>query len=223
MKKNLALILMTLTAACVLLTAGCKNEDNYDNSIYVATNISYETLLNEPIKGTLRKENDGSTLDPTKFDFKVEIENGFLFQEPKVSFENDSIVIDLQPKGNWCECLMPNEVTLKVITTPKEDAFENEELHQVIIPIHVNLEKKRSWFSRCLWVLLTGAGLLLLMFFLLRAQLKKNRLKKDTMDNPDLYPDESEEKEGKEDKEEEKEEGEGQNQCENCTEERVLD
>lgn len=223
MKKNLAAILMMLTAVCVLLTAGCKNGDNYDNSLSVAQKISYEELINEPFKVTMLKSDDGSIVDPTKFDIDVEMENGFLFQEPKVSFEKDTIVIDLQPRGNWCECLMPNEVNMKVISTPKEDAFEDEEFGQRIIPIHVKLEKERSWFSRCLWVLLAGAGLLLLVFFLLRARLKKNRLKKDTMDNPDLYPDESEEKEGKEDKEEEKEEGEGQNQCENCTEEKVLD
>lgn len=141
---------------------------------------TFETLKNDPIKGTLHEiGNESNTLDPSKFDIDVEVENPYLFEKPEVSFEGDVIVLDLHPKGGWCECLFPDDVNIKLISTPKEGAFadEGKQFSQTVHPIHFKLEKSRGWFSRCLWVLLTMAGLLLLMFYLL-ALLKKNRFKK---------------------------------------------
>ena len=48
---------------------------------------------------------------------------------------------------------------------------------QNIHPIHVTVEKSRPWAVRCFWVLMTLAGLLLLMCYL-RGLLKKNRFHK---------------------------------------------
>ena len=182
----------------LLLAVSCGNEDNSDNNpAFNNPAISFETLINEPFMCTIQHESEGFTIDPTKFDIDAEIENGFLFKEPKVRIDVDTILIDLQTRGDWCECLIPDEVNIKIIATPKEGAFENEEFLTTITPVHIKLVKERTWFSRCLWLLLTIAGLLLLMFFLLRALIKKNRLKKEeTTDNSDLYPNETEEQEG---------------------------
>ena len=140
---------------------------------------TFTTLKTNPIRAIMIEEGTDNTLDPDKFDFTVEVENGFLYDRPSIHFDHDTIVLDLHPKGEWCECLFPDTVKVKLISTPKEGAFEGEDkqFNQTVHPIKFKLEKDRPWFSRCLWVLLTIAGLGLFCFYLW-GLLKKNRFKK---------------------------------------------
>lgn len=141
---------------------------------------TFHQLEIEPIRGTLHEMGDeDNTLDPKKFDIDVEVDNPYLFEEPKVTFDEDVIQIDLRPKGGWCECLFPKDVNIRLVSTPKEGAFndENKQFTKTVHPIHFTLEKERPWFLRCLWVLLTIVGLILFSVYL-RALLKKKRFKK---------------------------------------------
>lgn len=190
-----------------------------ENPVIEFGDCSIEELRREPIGMKIFDLNSQKELDPNKFNFDIEVENSFLYEDPHLSIKGDTISLDIRLKGEWCECLLPEYLNFKVISTPKEDVVfdEGQQFVQTIIPFRVKLVKERSWFSRCLWVLLTIAGLLLLMFFLLRALIKKNRLKKDTADTLDLNSNETEEKEEVEEEqqpqEQEEEEKKGEDRC----------
>lgn len=141
--------------------------------------LNFEELKNGPLVFTISDQNTQEILDPNKFDFDVVVENGFLYEEPTMRKEGDEIYIDLHPKGEWCECLFPEDINFKVISTPKGGAFEDEvkQYSQNVQPFHISVEKNGSWLERCLWTLFLAVGMLLL-FLYLRALLKKNRFKK---------------------------------------------
>ena len=106
---------------------------------------TFTTLKTNPIRAIMIEEGTDNTLDPDKFDFTVEVENGFLYDRPSIHFDHDTIVLDLHPKGEWCECLFPDTVKVKLISTPKEGAFEDEDkqFDQTVHPIKFKLEKDR--------------------------------------------------------------------------------
>lgn len=142
--------------------------------------MTFHALKERPIRGYLKEEGEGGgTLDPKKFDIKVEVENEFFYEEPRLSFDGDTISLYLTPKGGWCECFFPEDLNIRIISTPKEGAFDDEgkQFNETVHPLHLTVEKGRSWLSRCLWVLLTILGLLLFVFYL-RALLRKRRFKK---------------------------------------------
>lgn len=141
--------------------------------------MTFDQLKIQPIKGHLTEVDTDQTLDPSKYDIVIEVENNSLFEKPKLRIEGGEVVIDLKPKGGWCECLFPKEVNIKIVSTPKEGAFNDESMQnsQIVHPIRFKLEKTRSWLSRCLWVIITLGGLLLLLYYLLLL-LKKRRFKK---------------------------------------------
>ena len=141
--------------------------------------MTFQQLKENSIRGRLIDESSKQTLDPEKFHISIEVENEFLYEKPTIRFDGDTIVLDLHPKGKWCECLFPDSVKIKVVSTPKEGAFDDEgkQYSQTVHPMRFKLEKDRSWFSRCLWVLVTLAALLTFIFYL-RALLKKNRFHK---------------------------------------------
>ena len=141
--------------------------------------MTFDQLKIQPIKGHLIEVDTDQTLDPSKYDIVIEVENNSLFEKPKLRIEGGEVVIDLKPKGGWCECLFPKEVNIKIVSTPKEGAFNDESMQnsQIVHPIRFKLEKTRSWLSRCLWVIITLGGLLLLLYYLLLL-LKKRRFKK---------------------------------------------
>ena len=141
--------------------------------------MTFQQLKDNSIRGRLIDESSKQTLDPEKFHISIEVENEFLYEKPTIRFDGDTIVLDLHPKGKWCECLFPDSVKIKVISTPKEGAFDDEgkQYNQTVHPMRFKLEKDRPWLSRCLWVLLTIAGLGLLLFYLW-GLLKKNRFKR---------------------------------------------
>ncbi len=134
----------------------------------------------EIIAFTIHDQETQNVLDPTKFDLTVELDDDFLFEQPTLRIDGDNIYIEnLKPKGQWCECLFPDEITLRVVSTPKPGvSFDDGKMYQrTVMPLHYTIEKPRPWLSRCLWVILTIAGLLLFIVYL-RLLLKKNRFKK---------------------------------------------
>ena len=141
--------------------------------------ISFEQLQKGSIKGVIKDSESLETLDPNKFDLSVEMSDGFLYEDPAVSIQGDTIAIDVRPRGDWCECLFPNDLNLTVVSTPKPGAFVAADKSYVRAehPIHLQIQKGRPWMARCFWAIMTLIALLLLCFYL-RALLKKNRFHK---------------------------------------------
>ena len=143
--------------------------------------ITFEQLKRDNIEVYIKDGETQEAINSDLFDVKFEIENSFLYEEPRMHIENDTlIVLEVRPKGEWCECLFPETLNIKMISTPKEEAFEQlgKRYRQTVFPITLKVVKDRPWLSRCLWVLLTLIGLLLLFLYLLALQ-KKNRFKKE--------------------------------------------
>ena len=138
--------------------------------------MTFDQLKNSPITGYMQDSQSLETLDPSKFDLSVEIENGFLYQKPSLSISGNTIMIDVRPKGDWCECLFPEDLNLIVVSNPKPGAFEatNKNYVRTEHPVHLRIEKNRPWIARCFWVIMTLTALLVLMAYL-RGLLKKNR------------------------------------------------
>jgi len=138
--------------------------------------VSFSTLKNGALRVYIYDEKDSFVLDPNKFDIDVDVENGFLYEDPKISFDGDTILLDIRPKGNWCECIAPKEVNVTITYTPKNGAFDKEgvQYSRVEQPIQIPLVKDSPWLSRCFWVLVTLVSLLVFMIYL-RALLKKKR------------------------------------------------
>ena len=177
------------------IISDCKSVDQTDIPVRVlpvkdAGSMTINQLKSENIVFSI---NDGATkkaLDPKLFDISFEVEDDFLFEQPKMHIEKDSlIVLELRPKGDWCDCMFPKSLNFKVISTPKEEAFEEygkNYQQTTVLPVHIDLQKEDSWLSRCLWVILTMIALVLL-FLYLRALQRKRRFKKNAKITPTYY------------------------------------
>lgn len=147
---------------------------------------SYHQLMIEPIGGTIYDANTLETLDPTKFDIDIEVDEAFMYEQPTIRVEGNRILMDVKPKGDWCECLFPTDLNIRITSTPKDGAFGDKNYVKTVTPIHLEVVKDTPWLSRCLWVLLALVALLLFMFYL-RLLMKKRRFKKNAMLTPKYY------------------------------------
>jgi hypothetical protein len=147
--------------------------------------VTFEELKREPLWGTMKDEESLDILDPNNFDITVEIENSFLYDNPGLHVEGNRIVLDIHPKGEWCECLFPKTLKINICSTQKAGAYdaEGKNYAKLVQPIYVTVVKNRAWFPRCFWVIASIIGLLLL-FFYLRALSKKCRFKKNASVSP---------------------------------------
>ena len=142
--------------------------------------ITFRALKRDKIEVFMTDSKTREVLNPDLFDISFDVENSFLYEDLKWHIKNDTvIVIELHPKGEWCECLFPKGVNIKMTSTPKPEVLleYGKKYQQSVFPIHLTVIKDRPWFFRCFWVLIL---LLLLLLFIvyLRALLKKNRFKK---------------------------------------------
>ena len=136
------------------------------------------------LRFTLTDASTRKLLDPNKFDLSVTLENGFLFEKPKVTVRGDTIIIYIDTKGDFCECLLPKDLKVKIVAVPKDGAvFENGKTYsRAVHPFYATLERSK-WFVRCQWILYL-IGCLFLFILYLRLMLRKNRFKKNAMINP---------------------------------------
>ena len=119
-------------------------------------------------------------LNPKLFNIKLEVENDILYEEPKFHIENDTLIIlEVRPKGKWCECLFPETLKMRLVSTPTEEAVieYGKTYNQNVFPMELHVIKERPWLARCFWVIVTLVALLLFMLYL-RGLLRKNRFKK---------------------------------------------
>lgn len=148
--------------------------------------MTFKQLVNEPIRGIIQDSETLEQLDPSKFDIDVEIEDDFMYEEPSLRIEGNTLLMDIKPRGDWCECLFPTDLNLTIVSTPKEGAFGDKNYVKTITPVHLTIEKDRPWLSRCFWVIVTLVALLLFMIYL-KLLLKKKRFKKCAMVTPRYY------------------------------------
>ncbi len=146
---------------------------------------SFENLKRESIESIIHDQNTLETLDPNQFDISIEVENEFLYDNPSIRVEGDHVVMEIHPKADWCECLFPNDLNIKVVSMQKEGTYSEEGkiYGKTIHPVHITLEKNRAWLPRCLWVLITLAALLVFGLYLL-VMMKKRRFKKNALMAP---------------------------------------
>lgn len=154
-------------------------EEKKSESKLELNSLTFDDLKKGGISVSIIDEETREVLDPNKFDFSVEIEEAFLYDTPQVRVEGDQVVIEARPLGNWCECLFPKDLNFKLTSSPKAGAFEAEgkTYNSREHALHLTIEKNRKWFPRCLWVVITLAGLLLLLIYF-RSLMKKHRFKK---------------------------------------------
>lgn len=186
MKKQLFFLLLLLLAYRV--PAQDSNRRITERPVAEWGTMTFEELKRDPIWGTMQDAQSLATLDPNNFDISVEVENDFLYEKPRLHIEGNKIILDVHPKGQWCECLFPKNLYIKICSTQKEGAYDEEGKHYetTVHPIHIVVVKSRTWFPRCLWVIVSMIGLLLL-FFYLRSISKKRRFKKNAMITPIYY------------------------------------
>ena len=126
-----------------------------------------------PIKVEFPDSADYQNINIEDYNIEVVYDNPFI---ESVTVTKTGKVLKLIPKlrGNWCGCFMPDSLTFQLKLTPKDG---NSEAKPYKIPVILGVEHQSIWIIRCLWVLLTIVGLLLILFYL-RALLKKNRFHK---------------------------------------------
>lgn len=148
--------------------------------------MTFRQLKDEPIKGYIQDSETLEQLDPNNFDIDIEIENDFMYEDPHLRIEGNMVLMDVKPGGDWCECLFPTDLNMKIVSTPKSGAFGDKNYVKTVTPVHLKIVKDRPWLSRCLWVLLTLAALLVFIIYL-RMLLNKKRFKKNAMLTPRYY------------------------------------
>lgn len=148
--------------------------------------MTFSQLSNEPIRGIIQDSETLEQLNPENFDISIEIEDDYMYQQPSLRIEGNTLLIDVKPQSDLCECLFQTDLKMKVVSSPKSGAFGGKNYQKTVTPIHLRIEKDRPWLSRCLWVLITLAALLLFILYL-RLLLKKNRFKKNAMVTPMYY------------------------------------
>ena len=187
MKKHLVLLMiLVMTLRCFAVRE--EEPQIIEKPVADWGTMSFEALKTQPIGGTMVDEQSLATLDPNNFDLTVEVENDFLYDRPRVHIEGNHILLDIHPRGEWCECFFPKNLNIRICATQKEGAYQAEGKHylKTVYPVHITVVKTRAWMPRCLWVLFAIVGLLLL-FVYLRAMSRKRRFKKNAVITPVYY------------------------------------
>ena len=148
----------------------------------VFNNISIEALKRDDVIKVVVIDNDNNVIDLENIDIKVDVSDDYLFDSVSVAFEDDSILFHVHPKGDWCDCFMPDELRFKVTMTPKQDVGSDDAHNRKVVTIRIPVVKENSWLSRCMWLVITIGALFLLLFYLI-ALLKKNRFRKESKIN----------------------------------------
>ena len=103
----------------------------------------------------------------------VESEDAYLLDPIEAIVNTDTIILGIKARNDWCDCFVPSQLDVEVIVVYEN----NDDLTKVVVPMTIPVVREKPWLSRCLWVLLTIGGLLLLIIYL-RALLRKRRFKK---------------------------------------------
>jgi len=113
------------------------------------------------------------SLDPTLFDIEVDNNYIYLFKKVSISVKKDNwIELNLEPRGFWCSCFMPDEVKFNFTSKPKEAlTTDGKQYREKTYPLIVKINKTEAWSSRCSWLLLSmliSLGLIIYLIFISR-------------------------------------------------------
>ena len=169
---------------------GAGNEDDQAVQTYTRTDtlpavelrgITLQQLKRDVNVGGVLKDPGSLTINPTRYDVTAESDYDYLFDGIDAMVVGDSILLHFRPRNEWCDCFVPKKLRVNVVLVPNFD--EGDGAARVVIPVVVPVDKEGTWLSRCLWVLLSCGGLLVLIFYLMLL-LRKNRFKKNAMVTP---------------------------------------
>ena len=178
----------------IIKSDDCEPDEPSETEVTVMPTINlgtftFDRLKSESIIFTIRDSLTNKVLKPSLFDISFDVENGLLYEDPVMHIKNDTlIVLEVRPRGEWCECFFPESLNIKMISTPKSGATEEygKLYRKTVYPLHIDVVKGRTWLSRCLWVII--ALIVLLLFFIyLQTLMKKRRFKKNAMITPTYY------------------------------------
>ena len=150
------------------------------NPMMDAGTITYDALNeNGEIRVIISDAETREILDPQKFDVSAEIDEDFFYEPTSLRVDGEALVIKVKPKGDWCECLSPTDLNIKIVSRMLEGAFDDKGKRYDVMEqvFHLTVVKNPSWFSRCKWIVFMIAFLLLLLIYIW-SLLKKHRFKK---------------------------------------------
>lgn len=117
----------------------------------------------------------GELLNPHLFDISVDNNYSHLFKDVKVDFEGDEkIVLTISPRGFWCDCFIPDYITLNFSSKPKQKRMLNGKYYKAMeVPLKLKIIKVQSLLIRCKWLIISIIGSLFLMWFFIKLSRKK--------------------------------------------------
>lgn len=125
------------------------------------------------ITGVIVDEETGVSLDPKYFQFDIDNNYPVLFKSVKLDFvEENKFELTVEPRGYWCDCFIPDDISLDLLVLPKEGEYiDGKQYDGFETTMNLKVIKNDSWFSRCKWLIismLASAGLLWLFILLTR-------------------------------------------------------
>lgn len=119
-------------------------------------------------------DNHDEIFNPKDYNLKIKRDYKHLFKDVEITNVTDTdFEFCFRSYGIWCECFLPDTITLTVYGVSKVNP--NEIIEQ---PFKFHIDKSdTSWFVRCKWVIGVMLGLLILILYL-NALNKKKRFKK---------------------------------------------
>ena len=122
-------------------------------------------------------------LDINDYDVTTEYDRFLIKRVDVEKKENNTVEVTPQAKGDWCDCFLPDSLTVTLRMVPNNGNVSAEPYE---IPVTIGVKHKSVWIGRCLWALILMGALLLLFLFLL-ALLRKRRFKKNAQVTPVYY------------------------------------
>lgn len=138
--------------------------------------ISLDNLLREGrISSRIVDEQTGEPISPEYFDIKLSNNYKAIFKNIRMEFREDNwIDLIIEPRGQWCDCFIPDQLKIDFYADPKEGMTIDGKYYRPIQAIlTVDIIKEKSWMERCAWLLFSMIGSLLLSWYLILISRKK--------------------------------------------------
>ena len=117
--------------------------------------------------------NHPESLNLEDYDVSIDCDEMFI-RRVDVSKDGNTLAFTPQIRGDWCQCFVPDTLTLKLRMTPREGVAHGKPYE---MPLRVGITKGGVWVGRCLSVIIIMTCLLLLVFYFW-GLLKKDRFHK---------------------------------------------
>lgn len=139
-------------------------------------NISLDNLMREGrISSRIIDEQTREPISPKFFNIKVSNNYKAIFKNIRMEFrEDDWIDLIIEPRGEWCDCFIPDKLNIDFYADPVEGMTVDDKYYRPIQAVlTVNIIKEKSWLQRCAWLLISMLASLLLSWYLIAISRKK--------------------------------------------------